>query len=125
LEEPHWPLIVGWVLLAEQETVAPPFFPEQFQYQGPLPETEVSVPEEHRLYAGADENVPPLDEPHWPLTGVQQHRAELTDVFWAEQEAVVPPSIPRQVQVQGPLPETEDAIPAEQRLSAEGENGSL
>jgi hypothetical protein len=125
LEEPHWPLIVGWVLLAEQEADVPPFCPEQVQFQGPLPETEDDVPEEHRLYVGAEENVPLLEEPHWPLTGVQQHRAELTDVFWAEQEAVVPPSIPRQVQVQGPLPETEDGFPAEQRLDAGGENGSL
>ena len=36
--------------------------------------------------------------------------------MYAEQFAVVPPSIPMQVQVHGPLPLTAPAVPAEQRL---------
>jgi hypothetical protein len=38
-------------------------------------------------------------------------------VFWAVQEAVVPPPTSLQVQVQGPMPETAAVTPEVQRLS--------
>ena len=40
---------------------------------------------------------------------------EEVEVIWAEQLAVEPPLEPAQDQLQGPLPETVDAVPAEQR----------
>ena len=39
-----------------------------------------------------------------------------TTVFCAEQLALVPPLDPEQLQLHGPLPVTEDAVPTEQRL---------
>jgi hypothetical protein len=61
-----------------------------------------------RLVVGAVETVVPLDDPHAPLTGAA--------VLLAEQEAVVPPLEPLQLQFQGPVPVTLEALPAEQRL---------
>ena len=70
--------------------------------------TELAVPALQRLVVGAVVKVPPLDEPHWPLTGVL--------AILAEQLAVEPPFDPWQLQVQGPVPLTELAVPAVQRL---------
>ena len=50
--------------------------------------------------------VPPSALPHEPLT----------EVTFAEQLWLVPPLVPLQVQLQGPVPETLEALPAEQRL---------
>jgi len=59
--------------------------PEQDQVQGPEPETVDAVPETQRFEVGVLVNCPPLEEPHWPLTGSQQQIYGLTDVFSAEQ----------------------------------------
>ena len=40
----------------------------------------------------------------------------MTGIVPVEQAAVLPPEAPLQVQVQGPDPETEEAVPAVQRL---------
>ena len=58
------------LLFAWQLAVDPPFDPAQVQIQGPLPVTALAVPALQRLVVGAEAKVPPLDEPHWPLTGV-------------------------------------------------------
>jgi hypothetical protein len=60
---------------------------------------------------GAVLTATPFAGPHTPFTGC----AEAT--FVAEQVAVVPPLLPAQLQFQGPLPLTADAVPALQRLA--------
>ena len=50
-----------------------------------------------------------FEVPQEPLTGVT-----VVDVFAAEQLAVAPPFDPAHDQVQGPVPETEDAVPVVQ-----------
>ena len=96
------------MIFAEQLAVVPPFDPAQVQFQGPVPLSELAVPALQRLVAGAEGNVPPLAEPHVPLTGAA--------VILAEQLAVVPPFAPWQLQVHGPEPATALAVPALQRL---------
>ena len=68
-EYPHCPLTGVTVLFAEQLEVEPPFVPLHDQYQGPVPETELAVPELHKFEVGVLENVPPFEYPHCPLTG--------------------------------------------------------
>jgi len=46
----------------------PPPEPLQFHVQGPVPETDDAVPEEHRLAVGADVKLCPLADPHAPFT---------------------------------------------------------
>src|SRR6185369_10418192 len=53
---------------AVQLAVVPPPLPAQVQLQGPLPLTVEVVPALHRLAAGADKIVVPLEVPHAPLT---------------------------------------------------------
>ena len=110
MDEPHWPLTGVVAIFAEQFAVEPPFDPAQVQVQGPLPPTVLALPAVQRLLAGAVVKVPPLAEPHWPLTGGV--------AMFAEQFAVEPPFDPAQVQFQGPLPLTVLALPAAQRLLA-------
>ena len=53
------------------------------------------------------------------VTGVTRIGVEgvvTTTVLFAEQPTVVPPLLPPHVHVQGPVPDTDDAVPAEQRL---------
>lgn len=97
------------IKLAEQAVLlvlVPPDDPLQPHVQGPEPDTDVAVPVEQRLVEGAELKLAPLDEPQAPLTGNAP----------VEQEAVVPVFNPVQDQVQGPDPETEEAVPAVQRL---------
>ena len=101
-DEPHVPLTSR---LAEQFALDPPLDPVQIQLHGPLPETEDAVPALQRFELGALKKSCPFDEPHAPLTS-----------RLAEQFALVPPFTPAQVQLHGPLPETEDAVPALQRF---------
>ena len=101
-DEPQVPLTSR---LAEQFALVPPFDPPQVQLHGPLPETEDAVPALQRFELGALVKLCPFDEPHAPLTS-----------RLAEQFALEPPLVPVQVQFHGPLPETEDAVPAPQRF---------
>ena len=93
---------------AEQVAVEPPFDPAQPQLHGPLPLTPEAEPVVHSPLVGAVLVMTPFAGPHWPLTGAE--------ASGAEQVAVVPPLLPTQVQVQGPLPVTVVAVPALQRL---------
>ena len=58
-----------WIF-AEQLTIEPPLDPVQLHVHGPMPFTTVAVPALHRLVVGAVVNVPPLDVPQTPLTGL-------------------------------------------------------
>jgi hypothetical protein len=91
--------------------VEPPLLPAQVQFQGPLPLTVDDAPAVQRLAVGALVRVAPFEEPHAPFTG----GADATIV--AEQVATVPPLLPAQVQFQGPLPLTADAVPALHRFA--------
>jgi len=70
--------------------------------------TELAIPAPQRLVEGVEVKVPPLAEPHWPLTGVIAR--------FAEQLAVEPSFKPAQLQVQGPVPVTSLGVPWLQRL---------
>ncbi|MFA5247031.1 MAG: hypothetical protein WC408_04050 [Candidatus Micrarchaeia archaeon] len=96
--------------VAEHDAAIPLLDPLQVQAQGPLPVTLEAVPAVHKFVVGAEGKLAPFDEPQAPLTALL-----------AEQLLVVciPPFAPAQVQVQGPEPDTEDAVPALQR-SADG-----
>jgi len=61
--EPATTLVNAW-----HEVFVPPPEPLQFQYQGPVPTTEVAVPAEQRLTVGATENVLRFEEPQVPFT---------------------------------------------------------
>src|SRR5262249_31712452 len=76
----------------------------KFHTQGPA-----TVPALQRLDVGADEKALPFADPHAPLTDKD---------FCAKQLAVAPPFRPAQVHVQGPVPATAEAVPAEQSLVA-------
>jgi len=89
----------------EQEAVVPPFEPVQVQVQGPEPLISVALPESHKLAAGVEDRLAPLDDPQTP--SVER---------LVEQEAVVPPFCPEQDQDQGPSPEIEEAVPVLQKL---------
>jgi len=104
---PHWPLTGPGLSGAEQEALVPPLAPAQVQLQGPLPDTDDGEPTPHSPLVGAVVVATPLALPHWPLTA--------PGLTGAEQEALVPPLAPAQFQVQGPLPETADGVPALQR----------
>jgi hypothetical protein len=58
------------LMLAEQDAVVPPFAPVHNHVHGPVPVTVDAVPAEHRFVAGAEVNVPPLEDPHTPFTGL-------------------------------------------------------
>ena len=60
---------VGVVLGAEQDAVVPPLVPEQDQFQGPEPVTEVGFPDEHNADDGALVRSTPFAEPQAPFTG--------------------------------------------------------
>jgi hypothetical protein len=90
---------------ASHEALVPPFDPAQFQVKGPLPLTEDAEPMLHRLVVGALVTSVPFALPQEPLIS-----------SWAELDALVPPFEPVHDQVNGPAPETDDAVPAVQRL---------
>jgi len=97
--------------LSEHDAVLPPLLPAQLHDHGPLPLTADAAPAVQRLAVGLALTFAPFEEPHAPFTGV----AEAT--FFAEQVAVVPPSLPAQLHDHGPLPLTADAVPVLQRLA--------
>jgi hypothetical protein len=98
--------VVPEASLSEHETVAPPWLPAQVHDHGPAPVTVDAVPALQRFAVGALLTVPPFALPQAPAVSSR-----------AEQPAVVPPPEPAQVQVQGPLPLTLDAVPALQRFA--------
>lgn len=79
--------------------------PVHFQFHGPLPDKFDVIPEEHRLMVGTIVNVPPLLLPQTPFT-----------FRFARHVASLPPLLPKQVQLQGPVPVTFDVAPDEQRF---------
>ncbi len=89
---------------AEQLAVAPPFVPAHVHVQGPEPETAEAVPAPHSPAAGALEVAVPFAAPQAPST--------FPAASGAEQLAVAPPLLPVHVHVQGPEPETAEAVPA-------------
>ena len=105
---PHTPFTTVTARSAWHDAVVPPLLPAQLQVHGPVPRTFEAVPAEHKLAVGAVETVVPFAEPHAPVTGV--------GVLLAEHCAVVPPLLPVQFHVHGPVPLTAEAVPVEQRL---------
>lgn len=85
--------------------LVPPPLPRQTQVQGPLPETTDAVPALHSPVVGALAVVTPFAVPQAPLTAPEE----------VPQAADAPPPLPAQVQVQGPAPETSDAVPDRHR----------
>jgi hypothetical protein len=81
-----------------------PGFQEKFLSDGiidpPVPITGAEQPAVGALLVGT-----PFADPHWPFTGG-------FCASGAEHCAVVPPPVPMQLQVQGPVPLTVDAVPA-------------
>jgi hypothetical protein len=96
---------------AEHDAVDPPPDPVQDHVQEePASVKEVNVPVVHLSAAVSISLVA-----GYPCVfAVPQ--APLTDDKLAEQDAFVPPLIPLQFHVQGPVPETAEAFPALQRL---------
>jgi hypothetical protein len=89
--------------------LVPPFEPLHDQLKGPEPVTADADPALQRFAVGADGTGIPLAVPQAPFTGV--------GVKEAEQDAVVPPLLPAQVQLNGPVPVTTDAVPAWHKLA--------
>jgi hypothetical protein len=89
--------------------VVPVPIPAQLHVHGPVPEKLLTVPAEHKLLLLDDkvENVPPLAEPHAPLTAVT-----LAEQF----VAFVPLVVLLQLHVHGPEPEKLPTVPAEHKL---------
>jgi hypothetical protein len=84
--------------------VVPPLLPLQLQSHGPLPETADAVPALHRPVVGLLLRLSPFADPHAPLTGCGFRDAVHCAVF--------PPFVPTQLQSHGPLPLTEEVVPA-------------
>jgi hypothetical protein len=93
---------------AEQLAVVPPSLPSQLHDHGPVPPTDEAAPMLQRSVVGAVLRVRPLDDPHAPLTREANKGAE--------QRAVEPNLLPVQLQYQGPVPVTDEAIPTLHRL---------
>jgi hypothetical protein len=110
LDNPHAPFTAAGLSAAEHCAAVPPLLPVQLQSHGPLPVTDETVPVVHRLVVGLLVRLSPFDEPQAPLTGVG-----FSD---AVHNAVAPPLLPAQLQSQGPLPVTDEAVPVVQRLMA-------
>lgn len=96
----------------------PPPIPAHDQVQGPVPTPEVSVtrgvlPSPQRLVVGAEAGEVLFADPQAPFTAT----------VW--QLAFVPPPDPAHVQVQGPVPRTEEAVPVTQRLVVGIEAGEV
>ena len=92
--------------LSEHDAVLPPLLPAQLHAHGPMPLTVEAVPAVQRFAVGAVLTDAPFALPHAPFVSSK-----------AEQLAVVPPLEPAQVQLQGPLPLTLEAVPALQRFA--------
>ncbi len=63
-------VIVHFWMLAEQFAVLPPFAPAHVHVHGPAPATADAVPALQRFVAGAEVNVPALDDPQEPFVGL-------------------------------------------------------
>ena len=74
--EPHPPFTGAGGSSASQVVVVPPLLPAQAQFQGPLPVTLVAVPALQRLVVGALVRSAPFEEPHAPLTAVEDEEEE-------------------------------------------------
>ena len=81
---------------AQQLAFVPPFVPLQNHVHGPVPETLELVPLEHRFVVGAAVRFAPFEVPQVPST-----------ITVAVQLASVPPFVPLQNQVHGPVPANE------------------
>lgn len=90
--------------LDEHGMLVPPFSPPHVHAYGPVPVTPVSDPAEHNPEVGVVAENVPCAGPHAPLTD-----------RLAEQLALVPPLMPLQFQLNGPVPETVVAVPVLQR----------
>jgi hypothetical protein len=106
--DPQEPLTSCWVRGAEQEAVLPPADPVQLQSHGPVPFTVEAEPALQRFVVGAVLTGTPFAKPQEPLTTCW--------VRGAEQEEALPPCDPRQLHAHGPLPLTDEAVPALQRF---------
>ena len=102
-EEPHAPFVLS---SAEQVAVVPPSLPAQVHCHGPLPLTVEAVPVLQRFAVGLLLRSAAFEEPHAPFV-----------LSSAEQVAVVPRPLPKQLHDHGPLPLTVDAVPELQRLA--------
>lgn len=98
---PHAPAVPATGAL--QSINVPTPVPSHTQLHGPLPPTADAVPVAQRPLVGALLAATPFAGPHCPL---------LPDATGAAHDAFVPPFAPAQVQFQGPLPDTADAVPA-------------
>ena len=74
--EPHAPFTGAGGSFAAQIAMVPPLLPRQLQFQGPLPVTVVAVPALQRLVVGALVRSAPFEEPHAPLTAVEDEEEE-------------------------------------------------
>jgi hypothetical protein len=101
---PHTPAVPATGALQFIDVPLP--VPWHTQIHGPLPPTADAVPVAHRPVVGFELAATPFAGPHCPL---------LPDATGAEHDAFVPPLTPAQLQFQGPLPDTADAVPALQR----------
>jgi hypothetical protein len=88
---------------ALHEEFVPPLLPSHIQAHGPVPLTVVAVPAEQRLVVGALVTATPFAGPQTPSTAVE--------ASGAEQDVVVPPFLPAQLQSHGPVPVSADATP--------------
>ena len=137
LTEPHTPLTgVVTGLTAKHPAMVPPVLAVQFQIHEEVPSAvtaEAVLPVAHRFVAGALLMVWPLADPHAPSVTVvpldelpdellldepllDELLDELDAARLAPQSTAVPPPVPWQIQVQGPEPDTGDAVPRLQRL---------
>jgi hypothetical protein len=92
----------------------------------PLSATVVGVPALQRLVVGAALSVCPFADPHMPLTGVDALPLELAVCSGlTEQYAVVPPLMPAQLQLHGPLPLIAEAVPPLHRSALDGAEESV
>ena len=82
--------------------------PAQDQFHGPVPVIAEAVPRLQSPDVGALLTVLPLAGPHEPFTA--------EEAVGAEQLAFFPPLLPTQDHVHGPLPLTDEVVPALQRL---------
>jgi hypothetical protein len=94
--------VPNWV---EQLAVEPPLEPAQAHDHGPIPLTTDAVPTLQSAVVGGRLLAVPFAAPHCPFT--PEERSE------AEQLAVEPPWVPAQLHDQGPVPATDEAVPAE------------
>jgi hypothetical protein len=106
--DPHVPFTAPG--LAVQITVAPPALPRQSQPHGPLPITGDAVPALHNPLVGFDPCAVCAAGPHAPLTLP-------LPAIGASHCAAMPPLLPAQLHVHGPMPATADCVPALHKLA--------